>query len=126
MKLAFKLFVCVAAAMMAAASSTANIRGEASIQPEALPAGTICTGPALTGDCTTITVSTIESPCTNLPSGFTQAITSVSINAGLFCTFYVSAKCGGTGGWVVATDGGIADFSNTFYDDSLTCFICQT
>ncbi|KAJ7430930.1 hypothetical protein B0H11DRAFT_2244331 [Mycena galericulata] len=131
MKLAFKLFIAVAMASTtkaaaASSSETVVIRGETSIQPNALPVGTICTGPELTGDCTTISVSSIESPCTNLPTGFSKAITSVSINAGLFCTFYVTANCGGTAGFVVATDGGIADFSNTFYDQSLTCFICQS
>ncbi|KAJ7476260.1 hypothetical protein B0H11DRAFT_1917471 [Mycena galericulata] len=128
MQLFSKLFLyLVATAVTAHAGAVSvDIRGANSIQPEALPAGTACTGPDLTGDCTTFTVSSIPSPCTNFPSGFSSAATTLLLNEGIVCTFYVTEKCGGAGGWVVVFPDGIADFTNTDYDQTLTCYICDS
>ncbi|KAF7343158.1 hypothetical protein MVEN_01746600 [Mycena venus] len=155
MQLSFKSFVYAAAAMAinahaaavgsaktvymhtgisiqpAAAVGTPNamdIRGETSIQPEALAAGTVCTGPALNGTCATISISATGS-CTNFPSGFGDNVESITItNPGLECTFYLSPNCDAAGGWLGPmewSNGGYVDLAGTFLDKTLTCYTCD-
>ncbi|KAF9063762.1 hypothetical protein BDP27DRAFT_1451109 [Rhodocollybia butyracea] len=123
MQLSFKSFFYAAAA--AAAIVNASTIGSDSVDgPEAIPAGTICTGTQLGGTCTTLSVLSVPSACLTLPSGFSGSISSMSLNPGFACTFYITEKCGGAGGWVVVRPTGIAEFLNTDYNDSLTCYIC--
>ncbi|KAJ7704673.1 hypothetical protein B0H14DRAFT_3028411 [Mycena olivaceomarginata] len=133
MYLSTKLLAYVPLAIIAAtakptgaeASETVGIRSELSIHPEALAVGTGCTGFQLSGDCSTLAVTGLTSPCTSLPTNLIKEITSVRISAGLFCVFHARPACDTGGGFIVATDTGIADFSNTFYDKALVSYLCE-
>ncbi|KAJ7697513.1 hypothetical protein B0H14DRAFT_3038971 [Mycena olivaceomarginata] len=133
MYLSTKLLAYVPLAIIAAtakptgaeASGTVGIRSELSIHPEALAVGTGCTGFQLSGDCSTLAVTGLTSPCTSLPTNLIKEITSVRISAGLFCVFHARPACDTGGGFIVATDTGIADFSNTFYGKVLVSYICE-
>ncbi|KAF9070280.1 hypothetical protein BDP27DRAFT_1362744 [Rhodocollybia butyracea] len=125
MQLSFKSLLYIAATATTIVNA-AIIGSDTVDSPDAIAAGMVCSDPGVQGDCETLSVTTLPSPCAPLPGGLSKTLTSLKLNAGFTCTFYVSATCdvSAAQGFAKILPTGAADFSNMGYNNALQSFTC--
>ncbi|KAJ7192353.1 hypothetical protein GGX14DRAFT_578220 [Mycena pura] len=101
------------------------VAASAAISPSPLDfsTGISCTNSNLGGSCGTNFVASIPSGCFNYVAPFNDAITSVQVNTGLACTFFVNAGCAGA---AITITGTVNDLTNTSFNDALSSYECNS
>ncbi|KAK7688236.1 hypothetical protein QCA50_008606 [Cerrena zonata] len=138
----FKLFAFVAAATaagaMPASQTEANNAAASPISPAVgapTPAiqptpqdfnvGTVWTDANMGGSAGFINVDGIPSSCRNFLAPFIDSISSIQVNSGIRCVFFVDSGCRGAQ-LTVQNGAFVADLAGTNFQDSISSVQCFT
>ncbi|KAJ6574234.1 hypothetical protein B0H19DRAFT_933569, partial [Mycena capillaripes] len=61
--------------------------------------------------------------CSNVPTGWNDAVSSVQVLDGTVCTLFKDSDC--SGNWIVAIAPGYSNFQSQGFNDVLTAYKCS-
>ncbi|KAK7685974.1 hypothetical protein QCA50_010784 [Cerrena zonata] len=135
-----KLFAVVAVATVAAALPASETEAKAAAPSPITPAiaapvpavapapqdfnvGTVWTDANRGGNAGNLNVGGIPSGCRNFIAPFIDSISSIQVNSGIRCVFFVDNGCSGAS-LTVQNGAFVADLAGTNFQDSLSSFSC--
>ncbi|KAK7685951.1 hypothetical protein QCA50_010761 [Cerrena zonata] len=91
--------------------------------PQDFNVGTVWTNSNKGGSAGNLNVGGIPSGCRNFVSPFIDSISSIQVNSGIRCVFFVDINCKGAS--ITVQNGAfVADLQGTNFQDSLSSFSC--
>ncbi|KAJ7589092.1 hypothetical protein C8J56DRAFT_1048718 [Mycena floridula] len=105
-------------------NSTVSVPDNAAhkLVPQDFNVGIICTDNFLGGTCAVINVGGIPSGCRNVVAQFNDQFSSIQVNAGISCQFFVDASCQGAA--LTVSGSTVNDLAGTNFQDSISSDSC--
>ncbi|KAF7357175.1 hypothetical protein MSAN_01312200 [Mycena sanguinolenta] len=123
-----KLFAFTVAAQAISIASAASVATAVSPStdtnspvPQDFVTAKACTNPGMSGSCGNVSVTGIPSSCLNFIASFNDVISSIQVNPGFSCKFFVDPGCSGA---VLTVTGTANDLSGTNFDNSISSVQC--
>ncbi|KAJ7589077.1 hypothetical protein C8J56DRAFT_937752 [Mycena floridula] len=92
------------------------------LSPDDFNVGFLCTDNFLGGTCGVINVGGIPSGCENVVAQFNDQFSSIQVNVGISCQFFVDGDCNGAA--LTVTGDTVNDLAGTNFQDSISAFAC--
>ncbi|KAK7679421.1 hypothetical protein QCA50_017475 [Cerrena zonata] len=123
------LIVAVApAAIMATPIDPTGLTGAATsneLARRSLKLATVWTDSNRGGKAKDLLSSAIPTSCFNLDPPFADSISSIEVESGFLCTFYIDASCSG-GSMIIENGEYYANLIGTQFQDSISSFSCSS
>ncbi|KAJ7586662.1 hypothetical protein C8J56DRAFT_1052009 [Mycena floridula] len=110
-----------------ATDTTLLVAGEtvAGTSPLDFNVGKFCTDSNLSGTCAAINVDAIPSSCFTVIAQFNDQISSIQIDSGITCSFFIDAGCkGNVAGGITGTINDLGTAGGGF-NDAISAYSCQ-